>query len=63
MKKNRMSELGKGVRWPTLRRAYDEIVGEDGEGLDEEEVRRKAKEVEGMIISPIDKYPAEMAVI
>ena len=62
-KKKKMSELGSGVKWTTVRRAFDEIVAEDGEGLSEESVMEKVKELEGLIIAPIDKYPAEMAVM
>ena len=62
-KKRKMSELGSGVKWTTVRRAFDEIVAEDGEGLSEESVLEKVKELEGLIIAPIDKYPAEMAVM
>ena len=62
-KKKKMSELGSGVKWTTVRRAFDEIVGEDGEGLSEESVMEKVKELEELIIAPVDKYPAEMAVM
>lgn len=62
-KRKRVRRLGEGVKWDTLRREHESIEEDGGKGMTEEKARRIKDSLEGLVISPVDKNPSEMAVI
>ncbi len=56
-------ELGAGMDWEKVRRAYRKIIDEAGGGIEEEQARALKERFRGFAILPVDKYNAEMAIV
>jgi len=55
--------LGSRMKWEKLAKAHRELKEKGGEGMTEKRVRELMEGLKPMIVSPIDKYPAELAVM
>ncbi len=55
--------LGGGLEWEKVWEAYGRMVDECGGGARESAIKKFAKQLEGFVIAPVDKYNQEMAIM
>ena len=61
--KKKVANLGTKIDWNKLSKAYREIDERGGKGLTEEQVKELGATLKPLIVAPIDKDPAELAVL
>lgn len=55
--------LGEGLAWAKVAREYRIMDDEGGKGMTTIEVEQIRQRLKGLVIAPVDKYNAEMAVV